>query len=677
MKNKPSKGKAKKGIRYINLLRCSSLTQADTSPDGQKTVNDDFAQREGMIWADDIYLEGISGSQTFNRVDIDAIVERKKTRDDFDAIVIFDWARMTRGGSRHAFSVEDRLRKVGIQVFCSTDQIENGPDGDLMKAVKHYSNQLQARSISLGVARGLAQSLAKNERPSASRTPYGLDRLYRGPEGKPRMLTRWEGATQIWFRPDENGAPLDEIGRRVKPTKKTADAGGRRERFRGYVKQQDERSELVLGSEQRLEVVRKIFRLYDLDGWGYHRIANHLNGNSIPSPEGRRWTLTTVRNILRNPIYIGIEVRHRFSNALFHRLSENGPIPVSVDQDWLEREGFKQVPAEERPRDEWMLVDKPGLKEILPEDVRAKAISRITELFDPERKPHPKTGKQIHRGAEARHKHLNSPYILTGQLRSEQTGHTMRGETVNKKLKHGREIYRYYFDGSAAVFGERGLKAKRVRAEPIERAVLGVLSEVLSNLGDLDQRIRAAAKKSDGQEDGERRACLLREERENLVRRLREAYRLLGDMNDVLADQIADDKARIKAIDLEISKSERPLKKDSDVETIVRRVRKRMDGLAENLDNLPYAQIKQLLLTLVGDLRIDLETQELAIELILPASMLNDGQLETVRLDSKWPWPSEAEANRSGGLKIADYRCEHSRIKRQDCYTCSRVKRTA
>lgn len=665
------------GLRYINMLRCSDLSQSDSSPDGQKEVNDRYAAAQGMVWVDDIYLEGVSGSKTFNRVDIDALIERKKEKDNFDAIIIFDWSRMTRGGVRHAMSLEDRLRKAGIQVFCSTDDIADGAMGDMVKSLKHFGNYQQAWSISLGVARGLAQSLQKSERPSASRTQYGLDRLYRGPDGRPRMLTRWIGKTQIWYRADEAGEPVEEIGRRIKPPKGQTDEKGRRERFRGYIKQQDEVSELIPGSADRLETLVTIFRLYDLEGYGYHRIANRLNAQNIPAPEGGRWSLTTIRNILQNPIYLGIEVRHRFTNALFHKLSPDGPIPVQVDQDALAREGFKQVPSQERPRDEWVLADQPGLKTILPEDVREQATARILQLFDPNRKPHPKKGKQIHRGEKARHKHLNSPYVLTGQLRSEQTGHPMRGETVNKKLKHGRVPYRYYFDGSAAVFGMRGLKAKRVRAEPIEQAVLGVISEVLSNMGDLDDRIRAAAAKTDGQEDGERRARSLTEERDNLARRLREAYRLLGGTNDVLADQMAEDQSRIKAIDQELAEVQKPVKMKTDAETMIRRAHQRLDGLADNLDDLPHAQIKQLLLTLVGDLRIDLETQSLSIELVLPTSMLKDGQLETVRLDSRWPRQFEAETNRSGGLSIADYRCEHSRIKRQDCYTCRRTQRSA
>jgi hypothetical protein len=174
------------GKRYINLLRCSTLGQADTSPDGQKQVNDAFSSIQGMVSAgDDIYAEGVSGSQTFNRHDIQEILDRKKRRNDFEVVVVFELGRATRGGIRHGNVVEDTLRKAGIELISSTEMIPEGPTGDLVKAVKHFSNQQQAYNISKSVARGLAQSLAHCTRPAAGRTNYGLDRLYVAPGGSP------------------------------------------------------------------------------------------------------------------------------------------------------------------------------------------------------------------------------------------------------------------------------------------------------------------------------------------------------------------------------------------------------------------------------------------------------------------------------------------------------------
>ena len=71
------------------------------------------------------------------------------------------------------------------------------------------------------------------------------------------------------------------------------------------------------------DVVRRIFRLYNEEGWGYKRIANHLTEQGIPTPrmsEKQRkdamgqenkiraktdWSIVSVQGILDNDFYIG------------------------------------------------------------------------------------------------------------------------------------------------------------------------------------------------------------------------------------------------------------------------------------------------------------------------------------------------------------------------------------
>ena len=215
-----------RGEPYINWLRCSGISQAETSPDGQKEVNDAYCAMQQMPWAGyDVFAEAVSGSQTFNREDIEEILELKRTRNDFTKVIVFEYSRATRGGIRHGNVVEDELRKAGIELISSTELIPEGPVGDLLKAVKHFANQQQAQNISKSVARGLAQSLAKASRPASGRTPFGLDRLYRGPDGKPRTLIRWDGLTQLRLDPDT----LAVVGRAERqPARRPLTKGERR-----------------------------------------------------------------------------------------------------------------------------------------------------------------------------------------------------------------------------------------------------------------------------------------------------------------------------------------------------------------------------------------------------------------------------------------------------------------
>jgi site-specific DNA recombinase len=67
-----------------------------------------------------------------------------------------------------------------------------------------------------------------------------------------------------------------------------------------------------VGPRRRLElvpeeavVVRYIFRLYLQEGMGIRKIAGQLNAENVPTRRGGRWSMVTVRDILRNRAYLG------------------------------------------------------------------------------------------------------------------------------------------------------------------------------------------------------------------------------------------------------------------------------------------------------------------------------------------------------------------------------------
>lgn len=56
-------------------------------------------------------------------------------------------------------------------------------------------------------------------------------------------------------------------------------------------------------------VVELIFRLYTRDGIGLRLIAQHLNERGIVTRRGGQWNVVTIRDILRNPAYMGTYTR--------------------------------------------------------------------------------------------------------------------------------------------------------------------------------------------------------------------------------------------------------------------------------------------------------------------------------------------------------------------------------
>lgn len=68
-------------------------------------------------------------------------------------------------------------------------------------------------------------------------------------------------------------------------------------------------------------IVKQIFDMYLKSGWGFQKIANHLNEADISSPRlGQKWYDTSVKCIISNPHYTGKLVQRRESvkdNKLF------------------------------------------------------------------------------------------------------------------------------------------------------------------------------------------------------------------------------------------------------------------------------------------------------------------------------------------------------------------------
>ena len=98
----------------------------------------------------------------------------------------------------------------------------------------------------------------------------------------------------------------------------------------GYIINKHKEFEIV---PTEADIVRKIFDLYNNDGWGYKRIANYLTDQGVPTPrmseqmrkeadgqEYKRqvkaaWAIVTVQGILDNDFYIGTLRQGKYTRA--------------------------------------------------------------------------------------------------------------------------------------------------------------------------------------------------------------------------------------------------------------------------------------------------------------------------------------------------------------------------
>jgi len=82
----------------------------------------------------------------------------------------------------------------------------------------------------------------------------------------------------------------------------------------GYMKNPLNKYELIISEEAK--IVRKIFSYY-LNGKSINDILLYLNFNNISSPSGGVWSYSSVYNILKNEVYIGITRQNIWTNISY------------------------------------------------------------------------------------------------------------------------------------------------------------------------------------------------------------------------------------------------------------------------------------------------------------------------------------------------------------------------
>ena len=154
---------------------------------------------------------------------------------------------------------------------------------------------------------------------------------------------------KIQFQFIINEMPVTDTSKKVRNVIKRQQADGKWicSAPYGYIINKRREFELV---PTEAEVVRTIFRLYNEEGWGYKRIANHLTAQGIPTPRMAavmrkeeagedhkikarlEWSIITVQGILDNDFYIGTFRQHKYTrkkiNGADVKLSDDDHIVI-------------------------------------------------------------------------------------------------------------------------------------------------------------------------------------------------------------------------------------------------------------------------------------------------------------------------------------------------------------
>lgn len=109
------------GNRYVAYARCASSQDATVKLDRQIQAIRRFAESHDMRCVGEVRLAGVSGGEPAMREDLRALILRKRERDDYDVLIMEDFARLTRAGITEGTQIESEFAECGVRIVYVTD----------------------------------------------------------------------------------------------------------------------------------------------------------------------------------------------------------------------------------------------------------------------------------------------------------------------------------------------------------------------------------------------------------------------------------------------------------------------------------------------------------------------------------------------------------------------------
>ena len=400
----------------------------------------------------DYYIDdAISGASSEDRAAFLQLIKDAKQRDcPFQFVLVYDIKRFGRVDNDEAGYYRYQLRRNGVEIIYVSEGFNGDDTDDLLRPVKQWQARQELKDLSKVTIRGLL-SRADGGWWVGGVPPYGYDLAYYDGSGQYLCTVRFieDGSKQVLDQ-DGNITRTVPKGERLQFTKR-------------------DKSRLVLGHPDRIELVKQIFDLYVLEGIGYKGIADRLNRMNVPTPMGGRrrtskeakWCSTTIMTILQNPTYTGDLVWNRLSFAKFHRISNCQAVRTR---------NFPGHGPSKNGREDW----------IVHRNTHPAIITRTR--FDHVQKRREATAKFGYANTHNVGRGARSPYLLTGLIHCAHCGHKWFGYTVNsgRKRKDGsNKKTLYYACGGYVGKGKSVCPRSVVRKEWLEEWVVEKIEVML------------------------------------------------------------------------------------------------------------------------------------------------------------------------------------------------------
>jgi DNA invertase Pin-like site-specific DNA recombinase len=320
--------------RAVAYLRRSTDRQ-EQSLDDQRQAIETYAKQEGFDIVQWFVDDAISGTSTQARKGFQAMVQAAQDpASTFRHVLVYDVKRFGRVDTDEAGYYRHLLRRENVEVIYVSEGFNGDDSDDLIRSVKQWQARNESKDLSKVTIRGQI-SHTENGFWCGGTPPFGYDLQYANAGGKPYQIVRWlaNGDKEVYH-------PKGRLVRHLQ----------RGERLTSSKKDQ---VRLVPSTPERIALVRRIFRESVDEGKGFRTITNHLNLEGILSPRDgnwskntrSRWSVGTIRAILRNPTYTGDTVWNRRTFAKFHRIQAGVAVPrdrqdadkprENGDADWI------------------------------------------------------------------------------------------------------------------------------------------------------------------------------------------------------------------------------------------------------------------------------------------------------------------------------------------------------
>jgi DNA invertase Pin-like site-specific DNA recombinase len=274
-------------LRAAQYVRMSTDYQ-QYSTQNQMAAIAEYAARKNLTIVRTYADEGRSGLQLDKRLALKELISDVLLGNaGFDTVLVYDVSRWGRfQDSDESAHYEFICKEAGVKVeYCAEDFSNDGSlISNVMKSLKRAMAGEYSRELSNKVFAGQCRLVKLGFRQGGS-PPYGFRR---------QLL-------------DQNGQPKGML------------ESGQRKHL------QSDRVILKPGPQHEIEVVREIFRQFVFEQKSESKIARQLNQEGILNSTGRPWTHQTVRFVLSNETYIGVNVYNRVTCRLGMKSRDNSP----------------------------------------------------------------------------------------------------------------------------------------------------------------------------------------------------------------------------------------------------------------------------------------------------------------------------------------------------------------